>query len=112
MFWEFEEGLIHDIVLVLTVAGRHARMAVSRPPCSPERIRPAGFSAAPALFLIVGTGTAAGRSLKWRGLHGGPPAWRRCGGFSDRGNAGLVYVIGSFLARIATVVNGKPTVSA
>jgi hypothetical protein len=49
-------------------------------------------SAAPALFLIVGTGTAAERSLKWRGLigiHGGPPAWRRCR-FSDRGNAGLV----------------------
>jgi len=45
-------------------------------------------------------------------IHGGPPAWRRCGRFSDRGNAGLVYVIGSFLARIATVVNGKPAVSA
>ena len=27
---------------------RHARMAVSRPSCSPERMRPAGFSAAPA----------------------------------------------------------------
>jgi hypothetical protein len=72
-------------------------------------------SAAPALFLIVGTGTAAGRSLTWRGLigiHGGPPACRRCGRFSDRGNAGLVYVIESFLARIAAVVNGQPTVSA
>ena len=72
-------------------------------------------SAAPALFLIVGTVTAAGRSLKWRGLidiHGGPPAWRRGGRFSDRGNAGLVYVIGNFLARVATVVNGKPAVSA
>jgi len=45
-------------------------------------------SAAPALFLIVGPGTAASRSLKWRGLmdiHGGPPARRRGGRFSDRG---------------------------
>jgi hypothetical protein len=34
------------------------------------------FSAAPALFLIVGTGTAAGPGLKWRGridIHGGSP---------------------------------------
>jgi hypothetical protein len=69
-------------------------------------------SAAPALFLIVGTGTAAGRSLKWRGLidiHDGSPAWRQVLG---QGDAGLVYVIGSFLARIATVVNGKLAVSA
>ena len=72
-------------------------------------------SAAPALFLIVGTGTAAAGALKWRGLvdiHGGPQAWRRCGRFSGRGNTGLVYVIGIFLARIATVVNGKLAVSA
>jgi len=60
----------------------------------------------------VGTGTAPDRSLKWRGLiHGGPPTCRRCGRFSDRGNAGLVYVIEKFLARIAAVVNGKPAVS-
>ena len=34
------------------------------------------FSAASALFLIVGTRTATGRSLKWRGsmdVHGGSP---------------------------------------
>jgi hypothetical protein len=52
------------------------------------RMRPADFSAASALFLIVGTGMAAGRSLKWRGfmdVHGGSPAWRRCGRFSGRG---------------------------
>jgi len=43
----FQVGFIQDIVLVLTVAAT-ARMAVSSPSCSPERMRPAGFSAAPA----------------------------------------------------------------
>ena len=46
-----------------------------------------------AWFVRTGHRDAADRGLKWRGLidiHGGPPAWRRCGRFSDRGNAGLV----------------------
>jgi hypothetical protein len=45
-------------------------------------------------------------------VHGGLPEWRRCGRFSDRGNAGLVQMIDNLLARIAKVVNGKPAVSA
>jgi len=72
-------------------------------------------SAAPALFLIMGTGTAADRSLKMA----------RSYRYSRRstGVAALRQVLGqggrrsrisdrNFLARIATVVNSKPAVSA
>ena len=47
---ENTQRLHQDIVLVFTVAAATPRMAVSRPSCLPERMRPAGFSAAPAPF--------------------------------------------------------------
>jgi hypothetical protein len=87
----FQVAFIQDIVLVLTVAA-----AMPAWPCAGRRVHRSGCSqpvSAPlqrrfSAVLNCGLGTATDRSLKWRGLtdiHGGPPACRRCGRFSDRG---------------------------
>jgi len=45
-------------------------------------------------------------------IHGSSPGVAALRQVLGRGDAGLVSVIENFLARIATVVNGKPAVSA
>jgi hypothetical protein len=46
------------------------------------------------------------------GYHGGSTEVAALQQVLGQGDTGLVYVIESFLVRIATVVNGKPVVSA